>query len=215
MFIPLPPSFYEPPAKEVARSLLGHWLIRNTGEGPVGGPIVEAEAYCVGDPACHAYLGETKRNRAMWGPHGRAYVYLIYGFYYCFNAVCRPAGQAEAVLVRAVEPRFGEDFMRGRRPGREFRDLTSGPGKLCAAMEIDRGLDQVDLCDVASPVFIAANQEVKKYRRRSGPVITTTRIGITQGADLPLRFYLDGSDSVSKRVPGRRLAPVSMGQRPM
>lgn len=200
VFNPLPRGFYEPSAKLVAPRLLGHWLIRRTPEGICGGPIVETEAYLAGDPACHAFRGVTKRNRVMWGRPGLAYVYLIYGFYYCFNTVCRPEGEAEAVLVRAVEARWGADWMRIHRPAESDTHLTSGPGKLCVAMHIQRELDGADLCDAESPVFIAENPEVKKTRRALGPVITTTRIGINVGAELPLRYYLDKSPFVSRRV---------------
>src|ERR1017187_4993495 len=88
-FRPLPRSFYEPSAKVVAPALLGHWLIRNTANGPCGGAIVETEAYLVGDPACHGAPGPTARNRVMFGAPGHGYVYLIYGFHYCMNAVDR------------------------------------------------------------------------------------------------------------------------------
>src|SRR5208283_2767360 len=88
-FAPLPQSFYEPSAKAAAPRLLGQWLIRRTADGFCGGPIVETEAYLANDPASHGFGGETARNRAMYGPPGRAYVYLIYGFHFCVNAVCR------------------------------------------------------------------------------------------------------------------------------
>src|SRR5512140_3389595 len=114
-FKPLPRRFYQPSAKVVAPALLGHWLIRKTANGLCGGVIVETEAYLVGDPACHGAPGPTARNRVMFGAPGHGYVYLIYGNYYCMNAVCRPAGVAEAVLIRALEVAFGEKFMRQRR----------------------------------------------------------------------------------------------------
>src|SRR4051812_11365532 len=177
-FKPLPRSFYEPSAKVVAPRLLGHWLIRRTPGGFAGGRIVETEAYVKDDPACHAFVGLTNRNRVMWGEPGRAYVYLIYGFYFCFNTVCRPQGEAEAVLVRGIEARFGLYFMRQNRPVAHEAQLTSGPGKLCVAMGIDRSLDGVDLCSIESPVFVAENPEVKRLRRAIGPMITTTRIGL-------------------------------------
>src|ERR1700722_2699803 len=195
---PLARGFYRPSADIVAPRLLGHWLVRNTPQGPCGGIIVETEAYLTGDAACHAFNGETKRNRVMWGPPGHAYVYFIYGNHWCFNVVCLPAGQAEAVLVRALEPRFGLDFMRARRRVAEDRNLSNGPGKLCAALAIDRTHDGVDLCDADTPVFIARNPGLRRTLHQSGPMITTTRIGITQAADLPLRFYLDGSVYVSR-----------------
>jgi DNA-3-methyladenine glycosylase len=198
----LPRAFYEPSAKVVAPRLLGHFLVRNTPTGPSGGLIVETEAYLSGDPACHGAPGPTPRNKVLFGGPGRSYVYLIYGYHFCINAVCRPAGVAEAVLVRAIEPAFGEDFMRHERPVARDKDLTNGPAKLCEALGIDRGLDGVDICDSTSVVFIAENSDAAKTRRRKGPIITTTRIGITKAAALPLRFYLDGSLFVSKRQPG-------------
>jgi len=196
---PLPRGFYEPSAKVVAPALLGHWLIRNTANGPCGGPIVETEAYLVGDPACHGAPGPTARNRVMFGGPGHGYVYLIYGNYFCMNAVCQPTGVAEAVLLRAVEVALGEEMMRKRRPVAAARDLTNGPGKLCQAMHIDRGLDGADLCDARSPLFIARDPAVEKFRRQRGPVVITARIGLTKAADLPLRFYLEGSGFVSRR----------------
>jgi DNA-3-methyladenine glycosylase len=204
-FVPLPRSFYEPSAEVVAPLLLGHWLIRNTPEGPCGGPIVETEAYLSDDPACHAAPGKTVRNRSMWGTPGRSYVYLIYGFHFCFNAVCRPAGIAEAVLVRAIEPAVGEKLMQQQRPVATLRHLTGGPGKLCSALNIERDLDGADLCDAKSPLFIAQNPTIGLFRKQRGPSITTTRVGITKAADLPLRFYLDGSPFVTKRSNGQNL----------
>jgi len=198
-FSPLPRSFYEPSASVVAPNLLGHFLIRNTPNGPCGGEIVETEAYLVGDAACHAAPGLTRRNRVMFGDPGHAYVYLIYGFHCCVNAVCRPAGIAEALLIRAVEATFGEKQMAVQRPVSRPRELTNGPGKLCEAMNITRDLDGVDLCDAQSALFIAKNPDLKKFRKEKGPMIITTRIGITKAAALPLRFYLPGSDFVSRR----------------
>ena len=198
-FSPLPREFYEPSAALVATALLGHYLIRRTPDGICGGVIVETEAYLANDPACHAYKRETPRNRAMWGEAGHAYIYLIYGYHFCFNAVCRPKGIAEAVLVRAIEPTFGIEAMRSQRKAKTDRDLTNGPAKLCAAMNITRELDEVDICNSTSPLFIAQNPQRDEFCDSSGPLITTTRIGITQAADWPLRFYFDGSKFVSKR----------------
>jgi DNA-3-methyladenine glycosylase len=197
-FVPLPRSFYEPSAKVVAPRLLGQWLIRESPHGYFGGPIVETEAYLVGDAASHGFAGETARNRVMYGPPGHAYVYLIYGFHFCVNAVCQRAGRAEAVLIRAIEAEFGEELMRQRRPVGENLSLTNGPGKLCAALAIDRKLDGADLCDGESELFVAVNPHLKQFRRERGPVIITTRIGIKRAAHLRLRFYLGGSAFISR-----------------
>ena len=197
---PLPREFYLPSAKVVAPRLLGHYLLRRTPHGLAGGPIVETEAYIKNDPACHGYIGPTNRNRVMFGPPGRAYVYLIYGFYNCFNTVCCPEHHGEAVLIRAIEATLDPNWMRANRPAEKETALTSGPGKLCVALNIDRSLDGSDLCDPNSPVFIAENPELKSFRRRLGPRITTTRIGLNVAVDWPLRFYLQGSPFVSKKV---------------
>ncbi|MDB6033578.1 MAG: 3-methyladenine glycosylase [Verrucomicrobiales bacterium] len=199
IFQPLPRSLYEPSADKVAQSLLGHYLLRNTPKGPAGGRIVETEAYLIGDPACHSYGGPSARNQSMFGPPGHAYVYLIYGIYYCFNTVCRPPGHAEAVLVRAIEPEFEVDWMQQQRKADTLKLLTNGPGRLCLALNINRKLDGVDLCDTKSPLFIAENPKRKKTLKELGPMVTTTRIGITKAAEHPLRFYLSASPFVSKR----------------
>jgi len=202
-FVPLRRSFYQPSAAFVAPKLLGHWLIRNSPEGICGGPIVETEAYLVDDPASHGYAGETSRNRAMFGPPGRAYVYLIYGFHFCVNAVCHRPGRAEAVLIRAIEAQFGEELMRNNRHAATTVALTNGPGKLCSALAIDRTLDATDLCDSAAPLFIARNPRVAKFRQTRGPTVIAMRVGITRAAHLPLRFFLGRSAFVSRRASRR------------
>ena len=211
--VSLPNSFYAPSAESVAPSLLGHWLIRLTPEGPSGGLVVEAEAYLAEDPACHAFRGETPRNRSMFGPPGRAYVYFIYGNHWCFNAVCRPAGVGEAVLVRAIEPCFGLPWMAARRPVVTPRDLTNGPAKLCAALDIDRRLDGANLCDDASPVFIARNPGREEWLRTAGPIVVAARVGISRAADAPLRFYVEGSGFVSRRLRPNKPKPAAASAR--
>jgi DNA-3-methyladenine glycosylase len=201
-FVPLSRDFFLPTADRVARSLLGHWLLRRTPEGMAGGPIVETEAYLEGDPASHGYAGLTARNRSMYGPPGHAYVYLIYGFYCCVNAACRPEGCAEAVLIRAIEPFFDLTWMEKNRPAREPVQLTNGPGKLCTALSIDRSLDSVNLCQPDSPLIIAQNPDIETFRKERGPVAATQRIGITRAADLKLRFCLQASPSLSKKLGG-------------
>lgn len=201
---PLPRNFFHPSARVVAPRLLGHWLVRRTASGLCGGPIVETEAYLKDDPACHAARGMTARNRVMFESPGHAYVYLIYGYHFCVNAVCRPAGTAEAVLIRAVEASLGMELMERNRPVSRTYHLTNGPAKLCQAMDIERVLDGVDLCSSESPLFIANNPAIAAFRNDHGPMVIGTRVGITRAAELPLRFYLAGSRFVSKRETQRR-----------
>lgn len=187
---PLPRGFYERPADQVASALLGHWLVRRVEGRVVAGLITETEAYLHDDPACHAAPGPTQRNRAMFGPGGHAYIYLIYGLHYCVNAVCQPAGTGEAVLIRAIETRIGIEQVKGRRGNVAEEQLTNGPAKVCQALDITRVLDGADLTGFLSPLAIHENLSVKADRKQLGPVITSTRIGITKAADLRLRFYL-------------------------
>jgi DNA-3-methyladenine glycosylase len=151
----------------------------------------------------------------MFGRPGCAYVYLIYGCHYCVNAVCQPAGIAEAVLIRAIEANIGVSTMLWNRQVTQETKLTNGPAKLCEAMGIDRKLDGVDLCDPHSQLFIAENPEHRLFRRRLGPVIMTARVGITRAAELPLRFYLAASPFVSRAKVGtgalRRPSPRPAG----
>ncbi len=142
----------------------------------------------------------------MYGPPGRAYVYFIYGNYFCVNAVCAPAKSPEAVLIRAIEPRFNIEWMKENRPVSTARALTSGPSKLCMALAIERELDGADLSSHGSGLIIAANPEAGQFTRDRGPVITTARVGLSVAADWPLRFYLDQSEFISKRARGREPA---------
>jgi DNA-3-methyladenine glycosylase len=136
----------------------------------------------------------------MFGPPGHAYVYFIYGCHFCVNAVCLPRGTAEAVLIRAIEPLLGLPFLRRQRAVDKERNLTNGPGKLCEAMDIDRKLNGADLCGRSSDLFIAENPEAPAFRKQRGPLVVTSRVGLTRAAELPLRFYLQGSAFVSKRL---------------
>jgi DNA-3-methyladenine glycosylase len=197
---PLDSTFYEPSARIVARRLLGHWLLRRGPDGLFcGGPIVETEAYLANDPASHGFRGPTARNRSMFGPPGTAYIYFIYGNHCCANAVCGPEGVAEAVLIRAVEAEFGIPTLAHNRPMNNPICLTNGPGKLCAAMAIDRNLDGERLFDKNSLLIIAENPNAAQFRHERGPIKQTTRVGLSQAADAALRFYLDASRWVSKR----------------
>jgi DNA-3-methyladenine glycosylase len=177
--------------------------------GPCGGPIVEVEAYLTDDPASHAFGGETTAQSLHVRAAGPRYVYLIYGFHFCVNAVCRPAGRAEAVLIRAIEAQVGIGNDAPKPAGGHDFALTNGPGKLCEALAIDRKLDGVDLCDASSPLFIARNPNLARFRRQRGPVAVSARIGITKAAGLPLRFYLGGSPFISRRCAQARRHPAN------
>ncbi len=164
---------------------------------PTAGRIVETEAYLGhSDPASHGYLGRRNlRNAALYAPAATWYVYLSYGLHWCANLVCERAGNAQAVLLRALEPTQGLAVMRRRRGGVADRVLCAGPGRLCQALGITRELDGTPM--PGAPVVV---------RRASGldseepVVVSTTRVGITKAADWPLRFLLAGSTYVSKRA---------------
>jgi len=190
---PLASSFYDRETELVARDLLGAVLECHTREGVVAARIVETEAYLgEHDLACHAAVGRTTRTDPLYGPPGIAYVYFIYGMYWCFNAVTRAEHAPSAVLVRAVEPLVGIDLMRARRPkARRDVDLTNGPGKLCLALGIDARHNRLSLD--RAPLLIRAGEPVADR-----DVTVTPRIGITQSADWPLRWFVTGNPYVSK-----------------
>lgn len=202
LLVPVSQAFYEQATLDVARTLIGKTLARRTARGLTAGVIVEVEAYAGAmDPASHAYRGMTPRNRVMFGPAGRAYVYLSYGIHCCINIVTEREGEAAAVLVRALEPTYGIGLMRERR-GASIgdRDLCRGPGRLCQALDITRGQDGADLTvgpgmDRADGVWVA---ETGDWAIET-PVATSPRIGITRAADWPWRFYVAGNRYVSGR----------------
>ncbi|KTQ96573.1 3-methyladenine DNA glycosylase [Aureimonas ureilytica] len=155
----------------------------------VGGRIVETEAYRADDPASHSFRGETERNRAMFGPVGRAYVYRSYGIHWCLNIVCDAGTRGSAVLIRALEPLAGLEVMAERRGTHAPKLLCSGPGRLTQALGIDRGQDGLDL--FIPPFCLKA--PVGPHRLVTGP-----RIGITKGVEQPWRFGLAGSPYLSR-----------------
>jgi DNA-3-methyladenine glycosylase len=183
----LPRAFYNRPAIEVARSLLGQVLVH----GDTAGRIVETEAYLgLEDRAAHAWRGETPRTRVLFGPPGHAYVYLIYGMYECLNIVAEKEGVPGCVLIRALEPLQGLDTMRARRPGaRRVEDLANGPGKLTLALGISRKLNGADV--TAGPLLVVGGGGERVE------IGVSPRIGITHCADWPLRFFIKGSKFVS------------------
>jgi DNA-3-methyladenine glycosylase len=185
-------SFYERETEIVAREMLGTVLSCETEDGVASGIIVETEAYLgEHDLACHAAAGRTTRTEQLYGSPGIAYIYFIYGMYWCFNAVTRSEGLPSAVLVRAVEPLEGIALMHQRRARiRNDVDLTNGPGKLCAALGITGPMNGKRL--ERKPLVIRDGEPVDDH-----DVEITTRIGITRSADWPLRWYVKGNRFVS------------------
>lgn len=178
-------DFFSRDAVTVAKAMIGmEFRIHNT-----GGIIVETEAYRSDDPASHSFNGPTARNRAMFGPPAHLYVYRSYGIYWCANIVCVPGS---AVLIRALEPRTGIDLMAARRGTAVDRALCSGPGKLCQALGITGDMDGISV--LQDPVMVRGHQ-------REPDVCVGPRIGISKAAEVPWRFGLTGSRSLSKPFP--------------
>ncbi|MBC7563219.1 MAG: DNA-3-methyladenine glycosylase [Gemmatimonadaceae bacterium] len=189
----LPATFYDRDPALVARELLGmHLAVTRADGSTLCARIVETEAYLgPNDPACHAVAGRTARTEHLHGPPGRAYVYRIYGMHWCLNAVTLADGIGSAVLLRAVEPLGDVAPLRMRRlAARRDRDLTNGPGKLCAAYDITRAMDGTSL--QSGPIQIRHADGVPDAQVRVSP-----RIGITRAADWPLRFLVAGNPFVS------------------
>lgn len=206
----LPQQFYARDPRIVARELLGKILVRTLSDGAKkrrrSGRIVEVEVYLgEGDFAAHSAAGQTERNQVLFGPPGHAYVYFIYGVHHCLNFSCMPEGQAGCVLLRALEPAEGlEEMARARGLSRErlssisgLKMLTSGPGRLCEALEITRAkLNGEKLFNADSPLKIVDDGW------RLGEIRETLRIGITKSHEMPLRYLVAGNAFVSgkKRI---------------
>ena len=174
----------------LARYLIGKLLVRELPEGVASGRIVETEAYVVGDAAGHAYRGVTGRNRSLFLERGHAYVYLAYGSSYMLNVSSELPGVGAGVLIRALEPLEGVPIMRLNRGSERLRDLARGPGRLAAALRIDRRLDGADLCR-EGPLWL------ERGDLEPGEIGQSIRIGITKEPSRVLRFYLRGSAFVS------------------
>lgn len=172
-------GFYNRDTLIVAKELLGCKLCRRVGDRVLEGIIVETEAYKQNDPACHAYRGKTPRSVTLFKKPGLSYVYFIYGMYHCVNVTTEPEETAGAVLIRALEPINVEN--------------TNGPGKLCRALEITKELNEVDVTDNKSLLWV---ESYRKYD--ASEVVTTTRIGIKLAADYPWRFYVKDNKFLSK-----------------
>jgi DNA-3-methyladenine glycosylase len=183
-------AFFERSVHEVARELIGCRLFY---EGR-GGVVVETESYERDDPACHAYVGLTPRTQVLFGPPGRAYVYLSYGIHSLLNAVSEPDGEAAAVLIRALEPTAGLEEMRRRRRVQDDIELCSGPGKLTEALGIGLGENGADL--TREPFLLLPREP-----EWDGAIVTGPRIGITKAVDRPWRFAAAGNPHVSRPRP--------------
>lgn len=186
---------------ELARFLIGKIVVHELPEGRLSGRIVEAEGYPPGDPAGHHFRGETKRNRSLFLRHGHVYVYFNYGMHFMLNISSEPAGVGGGVLIRAIEPLEGIEMMQRHRKSKEMLELTRGPGRLAAALRIDRSLDGLDLFS-RGPLWLgelraARENAVGGATKTEIRVGTTVRIGITHAADQLFRFYEQGSPYVS------------------
>ncbi|MFZ0747009.1 MAG: DNA-3-methyladenine glycosylase [Terracidiphilus sp.] len=201
----LPRSFFEASPKLVAPRLLGKLLLHRTAGGPLNGRIVEVEAYLgphndPPDPAAHSHRGPTPRNQVLFGPAGHAYVYAIYGRYFCMNISCEVEGRAGCVLLRALEPVAGADRMADNRgiavediaAAKLARQLASGPSRLCQAMGLTRSAHNgLDLTRTESPL------QVRDDECAVPEALVTVRIGIKHAADWPLRFVVPDHACVS------------------
>ena len=205
---PLPRKFYERDPRVVAQELLGKVLLRRISQKKiVAGRIVEVEAYLGrSDAAAHAFSGMTNRNAVLFGPAGHAYVYFTYGMHHCMNISCEPSGHAGCVLIRALEPIVGlEEMAISRNLQRKseemspakLRSLTSGPGRLCQALQINRANDNgKDLTSPESDLQVVESLKLGRIQARH-KIVTTTRIGISKAADMKLRYLLAGNPYVS------------------
>jgi DNA-3-methyladenine glycosylase len=167
---PLPESFYARDTVEVAKELIGKTLVRREEKNQISGLIVETEAYRgEEDLACHCRVGRTPRTEIMYGPAGKAYVYLIYGIYWLLNVVTEETGKPGAVLIRAIEPIEGLGIIAERRKGQAKKNWTDGPGKLSCALNIDGEFNGLDLTSEASPLFVSEGKTIQLKAIQSGP----------------------------------------------
>ena len=187
----LPRLFYTRSAKVVAKDLLGKTLVYKNGKTVLRGKIVETEAYFgEKDPGSHAFRGMTPRNSVMYKMGGTVYTYFTYGNHWMLNIVTGREGKAGAVLIRALEPLEGIDIMKKLRKTNRIENLCSGPGKLTQAFGIGRKHNGSDIMNGA----LSIEDSKEKFR-----IVKTTRVGLSMGCDLPLRFYIKGSKLISRK----------------
>lgn len=187
-------AFYERDTALVAQELLGKVIVRTIDATTIlKGRIVETEAYIgIHDQASHAYGGKRTRNSPLFGSVGHAYVYFIYGMYFCLNFVSRAKGiPAGGVLIRAIEPLEGIEYMQHKRNTHKLQALTSGPGKLTKAFSIDRTLNGIDVTK-KGPLFVIDTPDIPKNE-----IIATGRVGVSKAAHELLRYYIKGNQFVS------------------
>jgi DNA-3-methyladenine glycosylase len=192
-------NFYTRDVLIVARELPGKILVKNENGKLYAGKIVEVEAYDgLNDEAAHTFIGKTERNKIMFEEGGYFYVYFTYGAHYCCNIVVGQKNHGVAILIRAVEPLYGVDFMEANRLGRrpktqkEILSLTNGPGKLCQAFEINRFHNGEDL--MGDKIYLLNAPKIRQEN-----IVQTKRIGIKKSVDLPWRFYIKDNHFVSKK----------------
>ncbi len=187
----LPRSFYLRPTLQVAKDLLGRYLVRTLPQANLIGKIVEVEAYLPNDPASHAYNGKTKRNEVMFNQGGHLYVYFTYGMHFCANVVTEEEGIGSAVLIRGIEPISGTEAMEQNRGMTGF-NLTNGPAKFCQAFALGRNENGIDL--LGDEIYITEGEHIPKEQ-----VGTSTRIGISVGTEKKWRFFINKNPWVSKK----------------
>lgn len=191
---PVGRKFYLRDTVTVSKDLLGKLIVRKTKYETLIAKISESEAYRGSDdPASHSHRKITNRNKVMFDTGGRVYVYFIYGNYNCFNIVTEKKGTGSAVLIRAAEPVEGIELMKSFRGKiKNIYELTNGPGKLCKALNIDKTFYGKDVTEEGE-IFISYPQRKEKFE-----IVSTKRIGISKGADLPFRFFIKDNPFVTK-----------------
>ena len=189
----LPKEFYRDKADRVARRLLGKALIKREKNIVIGGPIVETEAYLgEDDPACLAYIKRKRRlSRELYGEAGKIFIYMVHGNW-LFNILVDRDDTPAAVLIRAIEPRYGIEYMFENRSVEDIYRLTNGPGKLTKAMGIDKRYNYFNVADPTSPIIIIDKGDIPDNMVDRSP-----RIGVREDMDIPLRFYIRGNKFVS------------------
>lgn len=193
-------DFYRRDALTVARELLGKTFVRRTGGKTLSGKIVEVEAYKGSiDEAAHTFRGKTKRNEIMFEEGGFLYVYFTYGAHFCCNVVAGRKDEGDAALLRAIEPIEGIDIMAANRgfdsaeiSDKVLKNLTSGPGKICQALNIARKDNGTNL--LGDEIYLLNAAAVKE-----DDVVVCKRVGITRAVDFPWRFYIKNNPYVSKK----------------